>query len=52
VDVYTKYGEFIETLTSVKLVKEKYNVPSAKIKNIQLGDRYYGNYIFKYHSKK
>ena len=52
VDVYTKYGEFIETLTSVKLVKEKYNVPSSKIKNIQLGDRYYGNYIFKYHSKK
>lgn len=52
VDIYTKYGEFIETLDSVKLVKEKYNVPSSKIKNLELGDRYFENYIFKYHSKR
>lgn len=52
VDVYTKYGEFIETLKTVKEVKEKYGIPSSKIKNIQLGDRYYKNYIFKYHSNK
>lgn len=52
VDVYDKYGNFIETLDSVKLVREKYNVPSSKIKNLEMGDRYFGNYIFKYHSKK
>ena len=52
VDIYTKYGEFIETLKTIKEVKEKYQVPSPKIKNIQLGDRYFKDYIFKYHSRK
>ena len=52
VDIYTKYGEFIETLHTIKEVKEKYKVPASKIKNIQLGDRYYKDYIFKYHSRK
>lgn len=48
VNVYDKYGNFIETLDSVKKVREKYNVPSSKIKNIQYGDKYFENYIFKY----
>lgn len=52
VDIYTKYGEFIETLNTVKEVREKYNVPASKIKNLEKGDRYFGEYIFKYHSKK
>lgn len=52
VDVYTKYGEYIETLSSVKEVREKYKVPSSKIKNIQQGDKYYENWIFKYNSGK
>ena len=51
IDVYDKYGNFIETLNFLKEVKEKYKVPASKIKNIQLGDRYFNNYIFKYHSK-
>lgn len=50
VDVYDKYGNFIETLKSIKEVKEKYHIHASKIKNIQLGDRYVGDYIFKYHS--
>ena len=50
VDVLDKYGNFIETLNSVKEVKEKYKVPASKIKNIQKGDRYFKDYIFKYHS--
>lgn len=52
VDIYDKYGNFIETLNSVKEVRQKYNVPSAKIKNIEMGDRYFGEYIFKYHRNK
>lgn len=48
VDIYDKYGNFIEQLKTIKEVKEKYNVPASKIKNIQYGDKYYGNYIFKY----
>lgn len=51
VDIYDKYGNFIETLESVKLVREKYKVPSSKIKNLEMGDRYFENYIFKYHKK-
>lgn len=48
VDVYDKYGNFIEQLKSLKEVREKYYIPSSKLKNIQLGDKYYDNYIFKY----
>ena len=49
VDIYDKYGNYIETLGTIKEVREKYNVPSSKIKNIEMGDRYFKNYIFKYH---
>lgn len=52
IDVYTKYGDFIETLNTVKEVREKYNVPSSKIKNIEQGNRYFKNWIFKYHTSK
>jgi len=48
IDIYDKYGTFIETLKTIKEVKEKYNVPAAKLKNIQLGNKYFGDYIFKY----
>ena len=51
VDVYDNYGNFIETLNTIKEVKDKYQVPASKIKNIQQGNKYFGNYIFKYHSK-
>lgn len=49
VDVLDKWGNFIETLDTIKQLRLKYNVPSAKIKNIQMGDRYFGDYIFRYH---
>lgn len=52
VDIYTKYGEFIETLPTVKEVREKYHVKSSKIKNLEMGDRFFGDYIFKYHKGK
>lgn len=51
IDVYTKYGQFIETMPTLREVKTKYKVPASKIKNIQLGDRYFEDYIFKYHSR-
>ena len=47
ISVYDKHGNFIETLSSIKEVREKYKVPVSKIKNIQQGDRYFGDYIFK-----
>ena len=49
VDVYDKYGNFIETMDKIKDVREKYHISASKIKNIQCGDKYIGNYIFKYH---
>lgn len=48
IDVYDKYGNFIEHLKSIKDARDKYEIPASKIKNIQQGDRYFGNYIFKY----
>lgn len=51
VDIYDKYGNFIETLNTVKETREKYNVPASKIKNLEKGDRFFGDYIFKYHKK-
>jgi len=50
VDVYDKYGNFIETMNKIKDVREKYKISASKIKNIQCGDKYIGDYIFKYHS--
>lgn len=52
VDVYDKYGNFIETLDSIKLTKEKYKIPASKIKNLEQGNRFFGDYIFKYHRSK
>lgn len=52
IDVYTKYGDFIETLNTVKEVRQKYGVPSSKIKNIEQGNRYFKDWIFKYHTSK
>ena len=52
IDVYDKYGNFIETVDSIKTVKKKYKIPASKIKNIQLGDRYFKNWIFKYATKR
>lgn len=34
VDVYDKFGTFIETMKSIKEVREKYKIPSSKLKNI------------------
>lgn len=51
IDIYTKYGDFIESINSIKEVREKYNIPSAKMKRIQQGDKYFGEYIFKYNNK-
>lgn len=52
INIYDKYGNFIETLSSIKTVKEKYKIPTSKIKNIQLGDRYFKDWIFKYNTGK
>lgn len=48
IDVYDKYGTFIEHINTIKETREKYNIPSSKMKNIQYGNKYFGNYIFKY----
>ena len=50
VDVYDKYGNFIETINSQDELREKYNTPRHIIKRIQMGEKYYGDNIFKYHS--
>lgn len=51
IDVYDKFGNFIESIESLKEVKEKYGLTSSKLKNIQLGEKYIDKWIFKYHSK-
>lgn len=51
VDVFDKYGNFIETLSSIKELKEKYGLRSCEIKNIMKGTKYCKDWIFKYHSK-
>lgn len=51
VDVYDKYGKFIESIDSLSEVKNKYNIPASKLKGIQLGNKYFGDLIFKYSTK-
>lgn len=51
VDVYDLNNNFIETVESVKVLKSKYRVQPAYIKNLHLGDRKYKDWIFKKHNK-
>lgn len=48
VEVYTKDGVYLETLLSVKEVKEKYNLNSSQITKILKGIKHHEQYIFKY----
>lgn len=48
IEVYTKYGEFIEVLNSVKEVKEKYSLNNAQITKILKGVKEHEQYIFIY----
>lgn len=50
-DVYKADGKFVERINSIKELKDRYNIPNARIKDIQRGVRYFGDYIFKYNSK-
>lgn len=46
IDVYDKQGNFIEHVSNVAVLKSKYKVTNYK--KIQMGDKYFGDYIFKY----
>lgn len=49
IDIYNKYGDFIESIDTIKEVLKKYNIKASKLRSIELGDKYVGDYIFKYH---
>lgn len=51
VEVYDKTGNLIEILPTLKEVRQKYNVKSHQLKDIRRGDKYVGDYIFRYCSK-
>lgn len=48
VDVFDKFGNFIEKIATIKEAREKYGVTAAQFKDIQQGIKYVGDYIFKY----
>lgn len=48
INIYDKYGNFIETLESLKETKEKYNLNSAELNRILKGIKKHDNYIFEY----
>lgn len=48
IDVYDSFGNFIETMKSLSATKEKYKLKAVELKNIQLGEKHIGDYIFKY----
>lgn len=48
INVYTLDGIFIESLESLKEIKEKYNINSAELNRILKGIKNHKNYIFKY----
>ena len=52
VDVYDKFGNFIETIDSIKETKVKYNLNSGKLRRLDRQDCYIGDYIFKIHRHK
>lgn len=48
IEVYTQEGKLVETLSSVKEVKEKYSLNSSQITKILKGVKEHEQYIFKY----
>lgn len=48
IDILDLEGNYIETLDSIKKVRDKYNVSYYLLKGIQNEPKYIGNYIFKY----
>lgn len=48
IEVYNKDGVLIETFSSVKEVKEKYNLNSSQITKILKGIKEHNDYIFRY----
>ena len=48
IEVYTKDGHFIESIESIKDVKEKYNIKSATLAKILKGVKQHEQYIFVY----
>ena len=50
-EVYTKDGNLVETVYNLNILGSKYKVPKNKIVDIQQGNKYFGDYIFKYYSK-
>ena len=48
IKVYDRYGTLLEQLPSLKEVGDKYNIPTKVLNNIKRGNRYFGDYIFKY----
>lgn len=49
VDVYDKFGNFIETVDSIKETKIKYNLNSGKLRRLDRQDCYTEDYVFKFH---
>lgn len=50
-DIYTEYGDFIETIKNEQDLMDKYQLKKHQVKRIKLGDKYCNNYIIKYNSK-
>lgn len=51
IEVFDKFGNFIEKIDTIKEVKEKYGITSGKINRIKLGQKHWGDYIFVYNRK-
>lgn len=48
IEVFTYYGEFVESFNNIKELKDKYNLTSSDVNKIIKGKKNYKNYIFKY----
>ena len=48
INIYTLFGEFIESLPTIKEVKEKYNINSYQMTKILKGIKKHDKYIFEY----
>lgn len=48
IEVYTRTGEYIETVEGLKALKEKYHMTSSEANKIMKGNKYHEQYIFKY----
>lgn len=52
IEIYDKYGNYIETSTDFSQIQKDYGISKCELKHLEWGNKYFKNFIFKYKKNK